>query len=507
MALFATIASTFGGRMKPAVDKPKSAGWRNWLARPFLKHRERRVDAAKDSRLNAKLWADETDESLNKILISDLKRMRMRCTLESRRNPIVEGVINTHVIDVVGPQGPALQVISENRQFADAFEAAWKDWWGSPDINGVWSGVDFLDNAIRSQWTDGEYIVQETYDPAIRREVSYRLHGISPRLLETPYNKSSAKLTLGVERTDAGRPLRYWFAQDDGHEWPSPPPQLQYTPVDADSIIHDFRKLEPGQARGVPWLSSAIEAIGELREFGIETLDAARAAANQAVYFYTDDPEAPPVDFGEDPPGEVEIQRRMISWCPPRWKPGMLSPTHPNTVYVDYVRERLREIGRPVSMPLMIILLDASRHNYSSARFDDQIYAAGIKALQRRLERTFMARCIRRFRREAELLGLVPRGADDAQFKFIWPVRPHVDPAKEANGLKTYMGLNLITFSDACAQLGKDRDQVIAQLKQDKADLEAAGFNGDFSEAAMTELKNGGDEDDNETPVERPNGE
>jgi hypothetical protein len=67
---------------------------------------------------------------------------------------------------------------------------------------------------------------------------------------------------------------------------------------------------------------------------------------------------------------------------PPGWKPWQYSASQPPVQYPDFRAERHRELGRPFGMPLLMVRLDSSKHNYSSARLDTQTYNRTVSGIQ-----------------------------------------------------------------------------------------------------------------------------
>src|SRR5690606_29907051 len=113
-----------------------------------------------------------------------------------------------------------------------------------------------------------------------------------------------------------------------------------------------------------------------------------------------------------------------------------------------------RELGRPINMPLMMVRLGSEEHNYSSARFDGQIYQRGIACVQAsRLERP-LNRCVNEVAREAELARQLPPRPADVSYRWLHNKPPHVDPAKEANAEKTYLENGTVTLEEALAAQG-----------------------------------------------------
>jgi capsid protein len=140
----------------------------------------RRWDGAATHRLNAAQFEDVTGRTINEDLVSALPVLMARCSYEASTNPTIEGMIGTHAIDIVGPDGPQWQVLPKepNRlaaskvlqeQFADYAAAAedfLQDWFLSPDLNGELSGVEILTMDCTQQWTTGNSVVQVLNDEA-----------------------------------------------------------------------------------------------------------------------------------------------------------------------------------------------------------------------------------------------------------------------------------------------------------------------------------------------------
>jgi lambda family phage portal protein len=414
----------------------------------------------------------------------DLERLRARAAYEVANNPILEGAIATYSNDVAGRNGPRLQVQSDDPAYNAALEAVWKAWFCEPDVAGKLGGVEYLRLWVRRLWDAGEFLAQKVTARRTTPEqpISLRLKGIHPRRLYTPpAHAGDADVVMGVRQSPDGEPLAYYVSDplrmgayllDVG----------RYTEVAPANVIHRFLVMEEDQARGVPWLATPLQTTADLRDFDAQVLDAARQAADQAVYWYTDHPDAPFMSVNES----VEIERRTQSTGPPGWKPMQLSPTQPAPNYIQYRRERHAELGRPANMPLMMLRLDSSDHNYSSARFDGQVYLRGLQALEGWLERRTLNGLVDDVDREARVYAAAnPRWEHAAAlrkrparvtYRWVWPVPPHVDPQKEAAAERTRMENGTLPYADACAANGYDEDEVIESRRRTNEKLKAAGL-------------------------------
>lgn len=422
----------------------------------------RRWEAADTDRLNQAHWENVSGQSINADLYSDLETLRTRSAYEAANNPIVAGVIRTHAIDVVGAHGPTLAVQSDNEVYNERFEAIWHDWWAHPTPRPDLAGPDLLQLWMRSLWTSGELLGQ-----IITRDrpgpVQMAVKPIHARRLDTPSAMhGDPDVVMGVRLSKDGEPRQYYINEETQYG-PYAVTSSEYRTLPPDLVLHGFEFSEEDQVRGAPWLASVLQVIADLRDYDAQVLDAARMAADFAVLLKTNHPDAQYIEVNES----TEIERRTIRTVPPGWDPFAIQPNQPSTQYVEYRRERLADLGRPVSMPLMIVRLTAERHNYSSARMDAQLYHRAVQALQSWLERIVLGRLIAEVQREARfLVGPAPAGV---KYTWTWQPMPHVDPEKEARAERTRLENGTLTWFEAIAAGGRDPEAVLEQLRRELA--------------------------------------
>jgi lambda family phage portal protein len=432
----------------------------------------RRWEAAKTNRLNQGHWSPVSGQPINAELAAWQGSLRNRSEYEVANNSLVDGMIQTYQLCVVGSEGPRLSVLTKDRDYADRRRALWAEWSQSAGSNQQLSLVEILDQWIRSLFGGGEFFDQLVSVPDAPGPLKTRLLPIHTHRLATPPEMlGDPAVAMGVRRDVANRrPISYYISQ----------PYLfgayevytgQFLEIPYADALHGFRLIEEDQVRGVPWLASCLDAVGELRDFKIETLDAARAAADFAVLLQTNSPDLPALNTNES----TSIERRTIRTIPPGWSPSMVAPAHPGPQYEGFYESLAREIGGPICMPLMMLLLDSSSHNYSSARFDGQLFWRGVAKTQGWLGRLLL-RVESILALEAELAGELPPPPGDLVRRLIWPLAPHVDPTKEATAERMYLENGTLTYSEACAGRGKSVEEVVAERQRDDELLDAAGL-------------------------------
>lgn len=440
---------------------------------------QRYFESAETNRLNQAHWARADDQSINTWLAAQLPVIRARARYETRQNGIVQGIQNTFADDVVGRDGPTLQVLSDDPAYNAAAEATWREWFAAPTPRPNVSGVALLKLWVRNLWRCGEFLATIVTDRAAETPVQLRLQPTHPRRLVSPADRGTdPNTTMGIEFDALNRPRRYWIADATASGT-----DLAYRavkPYPPDLVIHEFILDEEGQARGIPWLNPGLQPAADLRDYDDQVQDAARQIADQCALLYTDHPEAKLWTL----PEETSIQRRTQRMAPPGWKPFVYPAAQPPVQYPDYRAERLRELGRPVGMPLLMIRLDASRHNYSSARLDTQCYRQAIGGVQTWLsgsERSVgvLNRCVELVLAEARFSNPALRRRPARVFyRWIWPSMPHVDVEKERNGQRIGLENGTLLFSDAVAQENRDLESHVAALERERQLLAETGLGG-----------------------------
>lgn len=435
----------------------------------------RRWDSAATMRLNEAHWARATGQPINDDIAADWETLVTRCTHEAANNPLVEGVIETHVADVVGVSGPTLEVQSDNPEFNEWLEGHWSSWWAQPDISGRLCGVDKLALWIRMLWKTGEYLEHVVYDNKARTPVTARLESVHPRRLVVPFARiNEQNLLMGVEMDAFGRPVAYHIARPPEYAFAS----FYGTPerFDAEEIIHDFKTLEPGQVRGVPWLASCLQVVADLRDGDAQILDAIRAAADHAILLEKEDPDAADIAPGST----ADYERRQITTLPGGYKAVQMKPEHPTTSYIEYRDERMRELARVVGMPLEKIKSSHKGMNFSQSKHGQGNYWRHVQHLQNWIGRRTLTRLVSEVEKEARGSEIsdgkaVPKQAGKYELVWRWPPAPRVDPRIEAMAANLYRGIGAVTMDDLLAQDGKTVEQHARQIARERQVYEREG--------------------------------
>lgn len=431
---------------------------------------QRRFESGVTDRLNQAHWelADVNTGTINDSLTYDLELIQRRATWESLNNATVEGAIETYATDVVGADGPGLQMLTDDDRFNAAIEENWADWCENCDATHDFALVDLLHGWVSQLWTSGEFLSQElnSMPTGGRRGLdNYKILDLGADRLDyqTPINGS---VVCGVEVNKIGRPVAYWI-NDPGHT-------QGRQRIEAKYIVHAFRRRFAGQQRGIPLLASSLQPVADVRDYDAQVLDAARIAADNAYWMVADHVDAPFLDITAGT--ESTTKRRTGKYAPAGWRPHAMEARHPVANYVDFRSERQRELGQPAQMPLLVLKQDAGRHSFSSARFDSLRYDRSIKRVQSWLVRRALDRFLLRVIEFSRMLGKAPRFSGRLDWAFTWTRPPSIDPEREALAERILMENGTLAYSQACANHGLRADQTIQVRQRDNQALEAAGL-------------------------------
>lgn len=461
----------------------------------------RRWEIGDTDRLNQGHWTYAADESLNSWLSTQLPTIRGRATYETKNNGILKGMIATHAEDIVGQDGPMLQVLSDDDRYNEALEELWRQWFYCPTHLPNISGASMLKLWVRALWKQGSFLAQIITDERADGPVKLRVRPMHTRRLGTPAQLAGNPLVFhGVEYDTIGRPARYWIQQQQGIGTGYVNVNA-YDPVPADLVIHEYIRDEEDQGLGDPWVSPSLQAVADLRDYDDTVQDAARQLADNTPVL-----KATGTDVQTwTNPETFTRERRVVPMLPPGWEAQWPVATQPAAQYPDYRGERMREFGRPVGMPLMLIRLDSSKHNYSSARFDSQVYdraAEGIQCWLSGSEHSYgtLNRLLDEIAKEGrfsvpDLRVRPPRVA----YEWTWPKRPHVDPTKEASAEQISLSTGTTTELDALASRGTTLERHIAKKVRIAQAYAAAGLpqpSYSAAKAAVPEKAAGQEKDD-----------
>jgi lambda family phage portal protein len=422
-----------------------------------------------------KHWSGADAFAADAALSPEKRRvLRNRARHERNNNSYLAGISATLASDLVGT-GPRLQLDSDNPEAAREVERAFYDWTTVIDLPAK------LRTMREALVTDGESFGMMINNPRLNG-VQLDLRLVEAEMVATPTELMAATVTPegntvdGLEFDTTGNVLAYQvltFHPGSNYRVNN----LEFRRVPAAAMFHWFRRVRPGQNRGMPEVTPALRLFGQLRRYTEAVIAAAETAADFAAFVHSNSPAAE-VDEVEAF-AELEIRKRSMVTLPEGWDISQLKAEQPTSTYKDFKREILNEIARCLQLPYNVAALDSSSYNYASGRMDHQVYAMNQRVDRDHLERLILDRLLEAWVNEASLVGVIPPGLppfSEWNWYWIWDGREHVDPLKEANATQTKLRCHATTLAAEYARQGKRWDVELRQRGAEVALMKELGL-------------------------------
>lgn len=400
------------------------------------------------------------------------KTLRDRARYEAANNCYMAGLIRTLVGDTVGT-GPRLQMQAPDAALNANVEDLWRTWSRAvrfPLLMRVMAGVRYVAGECFAVFRDSKRLTRlglpVTLDVRLI-EPDQVTDGIAGQLFNATGDDGIVCDEEG--EVEAYKILRF---HPGGNRLPSAP--LKPDAVPAENVVHWFQPERPGQLRGYPPVSPALDIFAQLRRFSKATLTAAEVAALLAGVLEL--PDSQPAT-GQAPTYEtmdtIELVRGMLLTVPAGAKATQFKPEQPTATHEQYVNVKLREAGRSLNVPFGKMAGDHSRYNYSSGRLDDGNYWSDRAVERQEFEVEAFDPILHKFFDFARFVipGLVRYEGKWWQLAHCWhyDARLSIDPVKDATGDE----LNLTNGSDTLAAIAaRDGTTVEAILDQRRREKE-----------------------------------
>jgi len=434
-----------------------------------------------------KHWAGADAFSADAALSPAKRRtMRNRARHERVNNSYLAGISATLAGDLIGT-GPRLQLDIGDAEAARTVERAWYDWGTLIDLPAK------LRTMREALVVDGEAFGMMVNNPRLPG-VQLDLRLIEADMVATPAELMRQTITPegntvdGLEFDEVGNVLAYQVLNfHPGSNFRVN--NLMFSRVPAAAMVHWFRKIRPGQNRGMPEVAPALRLFGQLRRYTEAVIAAAETAADFAAFIHSNSPAAEVDEV--DSFAELEIRKRSLVTLPEGWDISQLKAEQPTSTYKDFKREILNEIARCMQIPFNVAALDSSSYNYASGRMDHQVYGMVQRVDRDQIERICLDRVLAAWVNEASLVGMIPDGLppfSEWNWAWVWDGKDHVDPGKEANAAETRLRTLTTSLASEYARQGKRWDVELRQIAAERALMAELGLSANPDAAAVPGL-------------------
>lgn len=181
-----------------------------------------------------------------------------------RNNAWVTHGLGNRVANEVGT-GITPRSKAPDEDFAKQADALWKDWIAEADADGTLDLNGLIALAVRSRQEGGECFVR--LRPRRLQDgltVPLQVQLLEGELCPHDYHQplGAGEIRAGIEFNAIGKRVAYWLYRSHPGEYGGGWGELVRVP--ADSVLHHYTPLRPGQIRGVPW---TIPALIKARDF------------------------------------------------------------------------------------------------------------------------------------------------------------------------------------------------------------------------------------------------
>jgi lambda family phage portal protein len=447
-----------------------------------------------------------------------MTRLRARARELARNNPYVRQFLNLLRVNVIGPDGFKLQAQVRNndgklaRFWNDRIEAAWHDWSRAPTTDGRLSCIDAQQLALTTVANDGEALVRMHRGDVNRYGLALEL--VDPDLLDEAYFRQAGgglnEIRMGVEVDTYGRPVAYHLWDGPVALLGLPSPERTRMRIPADQIIHLYAPNRFNQTRGVTWLAPVMYSLNMQAGYAEAEITAARVGAS-SMGFFTRKDEAAAVASKEGEAIQFDASPGSLNFAPEGYDFATWDPSHPNSNYPGFIKAVLREIASGLGLSYNVLANDLEGVNYSSMRSGLLIERDLWRNLQRWWVSAFLDRVYTAWLEQSLLAGgLVMDTRDPRKWRAArWAARgwPWVDPSKDVDASIKGIQTGLDSRTDALAEQGKDLEDVLERLANEKKLAAEYGVDIDGpAPAGAAAAAKPEPEDEEEKPVPKRNG-
>jgi capsid protein len=431
-----------------------------------------RYDNALTTDENQRNWAMADVLSAKAANSYQIRRtLRTRSRYEVANNPYLFGICNSNADDLIDT-GPTLQVLTDDPAYNRQIEAAWREWADEVDI------TEKLRTCKLARTVDGEgFLVLKTVEDLYN---SVKLYPVD---VEADQVTSPAPAKLDLLWVDGltlhpvtGRPVSYQVLEHHpGDLWFRDLNPLKVKTVASRHICHYFLKFRPGQVRGIPIFTSALDLFGELRAYRKAVLQKAQVAANLTAVLETDAPGDSDGSGTSDPFDTIPIDRGTMTTLPAGNTLKQYQTGEPSTTYEQFQEKCLGEACRPLCYPLNRALGSSQKFNFSSAKLDHIDYRNSLRVERGQCNHTCLDPLWRAWFEEARRIPkLLPDGATLARtpHEWHWPGFATLDAQADTKADIGQLNAGTLTWREFWASRGYDWREVMEQQAREKEEIE-----------------------------------
>jgi len=445
------------------------------LKREQARRALRAYDAASKGTRRTSSWAAR-GTSQNAEVYAAAQILRDRSRELSRNNPFVKRAVQSMSNNVVGT-GIRAKINSKNKRQKDKVYQDWTAWFDSTacDNDSRKNGYGIQKMVMRAVIESGDCLIVKKWDKS--RSVPLKLQVLEIDYLDTTKNslirgtgnQDGSYDFMGIRFNSKGDRIGYWLFDNHPGD-PMNVGQVNSKFISADSVIHVFEQLRPGQQLGVPFGVSSFLRVRDMDEYQDAQVVKQKVAACYSAFVST---ESDPAN-GDD----VDEFERMEPGIIQHLRPGeSVTFGNPPSVenFGEFSRTILQSIAAGFGTTYENLTGDLNNVNFSSGRMgwiehhrniEDWQYNVIIPQLCQKIWDWFL-----------EGYELAQGGGrPNVTATWVPPRREMIDPVKEIKALGDAVRMGFMSPQDAILEQGRDPEEVLAEFKMWNDKLDSMGI-------------------------------
>lgn len=343
-------------------------------------------DAGQSTRRTAAWRAPST--SANESILANLTTLRSRSRAAARNDGYAKSVINGLVSNIVGTGIQPLSQVADP-EMRRRIQELFLRWTDESDADGLLDFYGQQVQAVRTWLSGGESFGRlRPRLPSDGLSVPLQIQVLEPELCPHTHTvqSSAQRIRAGIEFNAIGRRVAYWFH-------PSRPEQDDYDAsqlrrLEADSVLHLYDPVRPGQLRGEPLLTAALIKLHELGKYDDAQL-LRQELANMFVGFLKRDASVSEAEAfnpltgvenatSTDGKPMIALEPGIFQELDPGEEVTFSEPPPPNG-YPDFMRQQLFAVSAATGVPYEVITGDLSKVN-------DRVVRVVLNEFRRRIQ-------------------------------------------------------------------------------------------------------------------------
>jgi len=462
--------------------------WKRFQAAAFPRRRAAAEYEAAAATRRTTGWLPATGD-INTLVFRNLDTLRARSRDMVRRNPWAANALDAFVGNSIGT-GIKPQSLHPDAPIKERIQALWLRWTDEADASNLTDFYGLQALACRAVMEAGECLIR--LRPRLPRDgltVPLQLQLLEAEHLptgETRKLENGNYIRAGIEFDQIGRRVAYWLYREHPFDALNPVASTELVRVPADSVLHLFRPIRPGQLRGQPWLTQVLVKLYELDQYDDAELVRKKTAAMFAGFVLKNAPEDQVLgETATDQSGTAlaGLEPGTLQVLLPGEDIKFSTPADVGASYETFMRVQLRSIAAGMGITYEQLTGDLTGVNYSSIR-------AGLLEFRRRCEQfqhqvivyQFCRPVWRRWIEAALLSGALPKQGDVAPYydaKWIPPGFAWVDPLKDIKAQVMAVRAGFKSRAEVVSEQGYDAEAIDREIAADNQRARELGLSYD----------------------------